>query len=445
MNCITIRNVSDVKYAKEHYNVYAGTGVEIVFEECESPSELPLTMYNVADIVRRCAIKATLDIPIELCGDTTLANLFAGCDMLSEVVFTDKFDTSFIVGMECMFSNCEALKSVSFGAKFDTKSVRSMRCMFFGCRALETIRAAANFDTSCVEDMSYMFESCLSLKTIDVVQHFDTKSCAFFSSMFAGCRSLESIDVSHFDTSSAIDMSKMFSQCYQLKAIDVTHFDTKNVKIFDSMFYMCEALTLLDVTHFDTKNATNLYGMFAGCKCLNSIDVSHFDTSKATNLSHMFESCINLTSIDVSNFDTNKAYAVEGMFSRCISAKSIVFGPNFTIKYVQSISSMFMSCHHIQSIDISMFDPIELKIMYGTFEDCVSLETINMGSIDLSHANTLCHAFRYCPKLKNVIASSEIYVDDEGMYESMLFDTPNLDLSFINFTNYTGSIRNIVK
>ena len=135
-----------------------------------------------------------------------------------------------------------------------------------------------SFDTSKVTDMGEMFYECRSLASLNL-SGFNASNVTNMDSMFYDCRLLTSLDLSKFNTSNVIKMSDMFFDCNQLTEITFpqnfglpTADGAENdMNSMNGMFSNCSALTSLDLSNFDTSNVTYMWRMFSGCKSLQNI------------------------------------------------------------------------------------------------------------------------------------------------------------------------------
>ena len=101
-----------------------------------------------------------------------------------------------------------------------------------------------------------------------------------------------------------------------------------------------------------------------------------------SDLSSMFLNCSLLTSIDFSNYNTENVTNMYDMFSDCSSLTSIDLS-KFNTKKVTNMSYMFSGCSSLASIDLSKFNTDNVTDMCSMFYGCSSL-----SSIDLTKFNT---------------------------------------------------------
>ena len=241
--------------------------------------------------------------------------IFAGNRNISNVVFSDKLDTSTCTDMNSMFYDCSALKTIDFGANFDTSSVTNMFGMFTRCTSISDLNLSG-FNTSKVVNMEGMFFGCMNLLSVDV-SSFDTSMVTNMIYMFSGCAKLTDINLTNFKTGAVTNMHSMFVNCIKLKNLDLSSFDTSSVTDMNSMFSGCMNLINVDVSSFDTSNVTDMGQMFLSCRALSSLNLRSFNTSNVTDMSDMFKYCTAKTIyVTEGKWITNQADTT-GMFDGC--------------------------------------------------------------------------------------------------------------------------------
>ena len=86
----------------------------------------------------------------------SLANMFDKNTYITNIVFSELFNTENITNMENMFSGCSSLTSINI-SNFNTSKTENMANMFSGCSSLTSINVS-NFNTNNVNNMDNMFE-----------------------------------------------------------------------------------------------------------------------------------------------------------------------------------------------------------------------------------------------------------------------------------------------
>ena len=181
----------------------------------------------------------------------------------------------------------------------------------------------------------------------------------------------------------------------------------------NSMFSGLTNLTSIEgMEYVSTKNAVDMKYMFYQCQRMTSFPLEHLDTRKVTSMAVMFRDCDAVTSFDLSPLSSESLIDAEGMFRSCNRLNTIVFGEQFTCKYVETwgfmfaqcpittldwshitpehaadIEYMFSSCENITSIDMSAFAASNSTIYFaaGLFGATRRLTSLNMGLVDFSH------------------------------------------------------------
>lgn len=196
------------------------------------------------------------------------------------------------------------------------------------------------------------------------------------------------------------DASHLFSFFESLTAIvGWENLDMSQITNIESMFVDCKSLKNVDLSSFHTENVTDMSTLFDGCISLEKVDMSHFSTSNVKSVYGMFRDCHSLKAIDLSKsvFDLQKAE----FFANCTSLETIHMG---TLKCVD-MYGMFSGLTALKTLDFT--GPVSgFEICTNMFENCTSLEVLDLSMLDTSHAGTMEHMFYGC---SNIVS---IYVGD---------------------------------
>ena len=434
---------------------------------------------------------------------------------IRKVVFDASFANARPTSCYMWFDRCSDLTEIEGIANLNTEEVTNMYSMFYACSSLTSLDVSS-FNTQKVEDMSDMFSVCSGLKSLNV-SNFDTQNVKNMSRMFYNCRSLTSLDVSKFDTQKVTDMSYMFSWCKGLNSLDLSKFDTQNVTDMSRMFWSSSALKTIYVSDkfvttkvrdrsemfkdctslkgaidydasktdktyanynngyftpvggfrayavFDQPSETLTFGYgakpagaydlneganmpawsnqsakinkvvfdasfakakptscfdwFAGCKNLNEIEgMEHLNTEEVTNMSSMFMNCSGLTSLDVSHFNTQKVKDMGRMFYVC-SGLTLLDVSNFNTQNVTDMHHMFGRCFRLKSLNVSHFDTQNVKDMNSMFYNCSSLTSLDVSNFNTQNVTDMHHMFSQCTGLKSLDLSKFDTQNVESMHD----------------------------
>ena len=385
----------------------------------------------------------------------SLEGLFEGNHYLIEADFS-KLQTEKIKSMENLFKDCSNLTKVDFNNK--TPNLQNARNMFYGCDSLTSINM--QFDTSKVTRMDYMFYHCEKITNIDITS-FNLENLKNATSMFEGCFALKNIKFNDNTlTKNLEDMNKMFYYCSSLECINMKIFNENKVTNLNYVFYECGSLIEIDLSYFESKYITELKGTFQDCKKLEKINLRHFNAPKVVIMNNMFYNCKSLTYLDLSYFNLENLVNSSYMFSGCINLKEIKFNKNTITKNLEDMNNMFENCRSLEYINMKIFKENKLKnlnfvfsnckslkeidLSYfetkfiteakGTFENCMELKKINLNYFNTSKITAMDHMSEYCQSLTYLDLS---YFNLENLVDSMgMFDNC-LDLKVIKFNNNT--------
>ena len=202
----------------------------------------------------------------------------------SKIVNLDKLNTYNTTDFTSMFQY--AILSGSQKITLNTTYAETMAKMFYGCNLMSELILDFKGSTLRVKDMRSMFDGmlrCCSLKNTGVT--FNTSKVEDMSSMFAKFGySLVSFDgdilgtitndtytfIENLNTSSCKNMSNMFDNSFLYESdfeLDLTGWNTSNVEEFNCMFdsinkYNSTSFTLR--INFDTSSALDICGFLSG-------------------------------------------------------------------------------------------------------------------------------------------------------------------------------------
>ncbi len=182
------------------------------------------------------------------------------------------------------------------------------------------------------------------------------------------------------------------------------------------MFNGCSQLLNLDLTNFNTSEVTDMSYMFQGCgnsSSLMTLDLSSFDTAKVTTMQQMFQSS-NIANIDLMSFSSDNLRSMRNMFASS-KATSIQFSPSFTAEKVYDMTSAFLSCSKLTSLDLSYFKPQSLTLMQNTFNG-TALTELDLSGFHTQKVSTMQAIFSGSKSLKT------IYVGDGWILSTKVTD-----------------------
>ena len=137
--------------------------------------------------------------------------------------------------------------------------------------------------------------------------------------------------------------------------------------------------------NYDTFRATTLEGMFQFCLSLKKLDLSSFDTRNVTEMGNLI--CM---------FDNSSDTVLENNLT------TIIFGDNFSVDKVGSLSQMFAGCNKLLSIDVSNWNTSNVSDMSSVFAYCSSLTSINLSGWNTENVVLMPWMFIHCDNVKDI-------------------------------------------
>ena len=126
------------------------------------------------------------------------------------------------------------------------------------------------------------------------------------------------------------------------------------------------------------------------------------------------------------------------MFENCTSLESIDLS-SFNTTSVKNMSHMFSDCSSLESIDLSSFNTTNVKNMSSMFDGCSSLESITLSSFNTTNVKNMSYMFSECSSLESIDLSSFNTTNVKNM-KGMLSYCSSLKKKNIKIKNYGKKI-----
>ena len=144
---------------------------------------------------------------------------------------------------------------------------------------------------------------------------------------------------------------------------------------------------------------TSCENMFYNVDFLLSVDFSNFDFPRIISTNYMFYGCKSLKSIKFNdNIRTSSLKDMNGMFENCNSLESLDLS-NFDTSQVTSMRNMFLNCISLVSLDLSSFRTYFVEDVEKMFYNASSLISLDLSSFDMTNIINFNYLFFYCNSL----------------------------------------------
>ena len=360
---------------------------------------------------------------------TTLSRFFGGLVKLETITGLEYLNTANVTDMSLLFNNCQKLTSLDV-THFNTAKVTNMYRMFNACGL--TSLELSNFNTAKVENMELMFSGCSNLKTIYASDKFKTAAVTKSKNMFLGCSSLSgelawtsdkvadktyaTLDGGYFREKGVADRpwvkyadgTLTFRYGFK-RTVDINR-NEYELNSGDTIPAWNKSINNIPRVVFDASFAnarpTTCYAWFKNFTNLTQIEgIENLNTEKVTDMSSMFLTCLCLKSLDVTNFNTANVKDMGFMFSGCRNLAELDLS-NFNTANVENMRSMFSECKNLAELDLSNFNTAKVTNMGTMFSGCLNLTTIYVND-DFVITNKSYRLFIGCTKLKGAIDFDE--------------------------------------
>ncbi len=128
--------------------------------------------------------------------------------------------------------------------------------------------------------------------------------------------------------------------------------------------------------------------------------------------SHLFYSFTALEEVKgLENFKTSEVTTFSNMFGRCLSLERIDLSTLDTSN-VKNLSNLFYYCKALLEVDFSGWDTSNVTDMSYMFRNCISLPTLDLRSFDTSKVTNMTYLFYRCESLGAVYVSEDWSIEN---------------------------------
>ena len=349
------------------------------------------------------------------------------------------FNTSKVTNMSTMFASCANLTSLNIKS-FDTSIVVDMNSMFEGCSSLTSLDIS-NFDTSKVENMSKMFKNCSNIETIYVSDDFVITSLSTTiessTEMFLNDEKLVGgkgtiYDENHIDKSYArIDEPNINKKGYFTnRTIYTITFNPNGGTVSEStrqLVYGSKLGTLPEVEKEDlmfdawytgltdglpidentiVEGNTTYYAHYiapnAKFKEGSVVNAKMHELAEDNNITQIVRSETKAQNLTEDNI-VSTAESTTPIYMWYQDDKIYYYTLDETPSLNEDSSSMFKGLDNVTLIDeIEIWDTSDVINMNSMFEECSSLEDLDLSSWDTSNVTDMQNIFNIYTSLTEI-------------------------------------------
>ena len=274
-----------------------------------------------------------------------------------------------------MFNMFKSNEMTIIGAEnFKTSNVITMEGLFKGGNDAPRELDLSRWDTSNVTNMKYMFGNSPGLAILNV-DGWDTSNVTSFygwNPQGGGSSSLTEIELSSFDTSSAVDMTGFLAYQGSLTTVgvsDLGQLDLSSCTIAEVMMSGHSKLLKLDVSEWDVSRIEDFSGMISNFESVEVLDVSKWNIPNCKRFA--FVGCTKVKVFDISNWNSNYSLNLDESFENCHSLEHI----DISTLSVTTAHKTFLNCNSLKTVKLS--DTFECTKFNEMFEGCSALTCIN--------------------------------------------------------------------
>ena len=156
---------------------------------------------------------------------------------------------------------------------------------------------------------------------------------------------------------------------------------------------------LADGIIYAPKNSLDL---FRDMSNLESINTEKLNVSRTESLENAFRSCKMLKTLDVSTWDVSSVTNMYGSFLNCIELETLVGINNWDTSAVTTTNRLFSQCPKLTALDLSNWKLPAVTDAERMFYKCEILQELDGSNWDLRSLVNARDMFKYCYALKEI-------------------------------------------
>ncbi|MBO4822935.1 MAG: BspA family leucine-rich repeat surface protein [Prevotella sp.] len=339
------------------------------------------------------------------------------------------------------FSIRSKVKTVWFNSSFQNARPTSCYEWFYGMKNLTTFHGGGFLNTSKVTNMESMFEWCTSL-TDAPVDSYDTSNVTNMYAMFFACSALTELDLSSFNLSKLTNSLVMMEGCSSLKTLTIpstaNRLDPEVCKGVGTTSNPCVlnypsgfTLTKQDTGDgwfkwrggyfIDDKAYVNLSSdktkltFYYDKDWQKNTGTKNYSLNTGNNKPEWLEYAGYVTTVIFTEpFANARPTSCYKWFCGMTNLK-IIFDMvgSLNTSQVTTMASMFEDCNTIENINVSSFNTAKVQTFEKMFKGCSKLADINVSSFNTSNVQTYCFndMFAGCSSLTSLDISKFVIPD----------------------------------
>ena len=130
---------------------------------------------------------------------------------------------------------------------------------------------------------------------------------------------------------------------------------------------------------------------------------------------------------------------MNSLFNECVSLETLDLS-NFNTSKVTYMHSMFRNCEALKTVDLTSFNTSNVTTMNSMFYYCNELTSVELKSFDTKKVTTMANMFEACKKLTTTLT-----IENTGTsaYANMFTNAATVDDAKI-IVNYTSATETLV-
>jgi len=174
--------------------------------------------------------------------------------------------------------------------------------------------------------------------------------------------------------------------------------------------------------YYYAQNNISNYSNIQYLPSLNKEELSYIKVS--SNASNAFYGCENLTTLEgiETTWDTSEVTSMWGMFNSCYKLTTIQLN-NWNVSNVEYFTDMFFGCKKLTNLNLTNWNTSSAKSMQSMFFNCFSLTSLDLSSFNTTNVESMKNMFSV-----NLSSSNGIQILDLTNFNTA--NTTNMEYMF---------------
>ncbi|TAH28425.1 MAG: BspA family leucine-rich repeat surface protein, partial [Cytophagales bacterium] len=317
---------------------------------------------------------------------SSMANAFAGCSNVTNIIAADVPNLSNVTDMSNMFAGASKIDQDL--SSWNVSSVTNMSGLFADASRFNG--NISSWNVSNVTNMSNMFNRAdMFNQNISTWNVSNVTNMAFMFSAFLINANSFNQNIGNWNVSNVTNMQSMFRRSKFNQ--NISNWNVSNVTDMSFMFEDASSFNQ-NIGNWNVSNVTDMNGMFNNADSFNQ-NIGSWNVGNVTNMSYMFANFTTNTNFNqnIGNWNVSKVTDMTGMFQRSVFNQDI---SNWNVSNVTNMEVMFQNNTSFNQ-NINNWDVTNVTSISNMFENATAFNQ-NIGAWNIINVNSMFSIFNNC-------------------------------------------------